>query len=312
MTSSSQHAPADMEALIQDLRDQLVQLQGQVQTQQNTINAMPAGVVPAAPQNPTIQNIIPAPRIKPDRPPPFLGKKSESLETWIFQMEQFCEVAQVAEDDRIPFATTFFKDQAALWWRHYHQSLDRTQPLPTWEEFLDVLRRHFVPVNTSINAYERLRRLTQKTSVNAYNHEFRSIMLELPDMDNASRMDHYMNGLKDNIRPFVAMQCPTNLATAETIAERVDATTFKPINRNPGFRSNPGYRTPGGPTPMELDVITKLTPAERDRLRKIGGCFRCRQAGHLARDCPLPNRSQPRINAIDITESTQSEESGKD
>src|SRR4051794_28594765 len=99
MTGSSQHTLTDMEALLQDLQDQITQLQGQVQTQQNAINAMLIGVVLAAPQNPTIQNIIPAPCIKPDRPPPFLGKKSESLETWIFQMEQFCEVAQVAEND---------------------------------------------------------------------------------------------------------------------------------------------------------------------------------------------------------------------
>jgi hypothetical protein len=136
-------------------------------------------------------------------------------------------------------------------------------------------------------------------SVNMYNHEFRAIMLELPDMDPATCMHYYLKGLKEGIRPFVAMQQPANLATAEAIAERVDAVTFKPQNRGAGYRSNPGYRTPGGPTPMELDAITKLTPAERDRLRKIGGCFRCRQTGHLARDCPLPNRQHPRINAIE-------------
>ena len=186
MTSSSQHAPVDMDALIQQLQTQINQLQQQVQTQQNALNAIPTAAAPLAPQNPVIQNIVPAPRIKPDRPPPFTGKKSESLEAWIFQMQQFCEIAPVPADDHIQFATTFFKDQAALWWRHYHQGLDRTQPAPTWEEFLAALRHHFIPVNTSINAYDRLQRLSQKTSVNIYNHEFRSIMLELPDMDDVT------------------------------------------------------------------------------------------------------------------------------
>lgn len=294
MTSSSQHAP-NMEEQLRQLQDQIQQLQDQL------ANAAP-------PQVPIIQNVAPAPRIKPERPSPFTGKKSESLEAWVFQMQQFCELAPVPAADRIAFASTFFKDQAALWWRHYHSTVNWNVP-PTWEQFLAVLREHFTPVNTSINAYDRLQRLTQKTSVNLYNHEFRSIMLELPDMDDATRMNYYQRGLKDTIRPFVAMQQPPTLAAAETIAERVDAVTFKPTIRTQGPRFNQGYRAPGGPAPMELDAITKLTPTERERLRKTGGCFRCRQAGHLARDCPLPNR-QPRLNAIDSEETPS--ESGKE
>ena len=118
-------------------------------------------------------------------------------------------------------------------------------------------------------------------------------------MDQATRMNYYLRGLKDNIRPFVAMQQPANLAAAETIAERVDAVTFRPANRGTGFRPNPGYRAPGGPAPMDLDAIGKLTDSERERLRKNGGCFRCRKTGHLARDCTLTNRQNPRINAIE-------------
>ena len=105
------------------------------------------------------------------------------------------------------------------------------------------------------------------------------------------------------------MQQPANLAAAETIAERVDAVTFKPLSRTSGFRPNPGYRAPGGTVPMELDAISKLTPQERERLRKAGHCFRCRKPGHLARDCSLNNRTLPRINAID---EEQPKESGKE
>jgi hypothetical protein len=32
--------------------------------------------------------------------------------------------------------------------------------------------------------------------------------------------------------------------------------------------------------------LTKLTEAEKEALRATGGCFRCRQQGHNARDCP--------------------------
>ena len=102
--------------------------------------------------------------------------------------------------------------------------------------------------------------------MNAYNHEFRAVMLELPDMDQATRMNYYLRGLKDNLCPFVTMQQPANLVAAETIAERVDAVTFKPSSRGSGFHPSPSYRSPGGPSPMELDAISKLTPNKRDHL----------------------------------------------
>jgi hypothetical protein len=215
----------------------------------------------------------------------------------------------VPYDDRIRFAATFLKDQAALWWRSYYQTINWQVAAPNWEGFVTALRQQFIPVNTAISAYDRLQRLSQKTSVNAYNHDFRAIMLDLPDMDQATRMNYYLRGLKDNLRPFVAMQQPADLAAAETIAERVDAVTFKPMARNPGFRPNPAYRSPGGTAPMELDMIIKLTPLERERLRKIGGCFRCRKPGHLARDCTMTNRGPPQINAM---EEEQPDESGKE
>jgi len=164
-----------MDVIIQQLRDQITQLQQEVQNQQPT----------------QIRVQGPANQVKPDRPSPFSGKKSKSLEGWIFQMQQYCELLPVPHDNRIAFAGTFFKDQAALWWRSYHRNTNWTVDAPTWEQFLEAVRRHFTPVNTTISAYDRLQRLSQKTSVNAYNHEFRAIMLELPDMDPSSRMNYY-------------------------------------------------------------------------------------------------------------------------
>ena len=66
-----------------------------------------------------------------------------------------------------------------------------------------------------------------------------------------------------------------------------------------------------GIVPMEVDAtqthtpFAKLTNKERVQFRKEGCCFRCRQKGHLARECPgrPPNSPTPSTTARSTTES---------
>jgi hypothetical protein len=87
-------------------------------------------------------------------------------------MQQFCTLALVPNADHVTFAATFFKDQAALWWQAYYQTQDWQAAPPTWDVFLTSLCQQFTLVNTSVSAYDQLQRLSQKASVNAYNHKF--------------------------------------------------------------------------------------------------------------------------------------------
>src|ERR1700685_4066448 len=53
------------------------------------------------------------------------------------------------------------------------------------------------------------------------------------------------------------------------------------------------HQTSSTTTPMDLSAVTslvtsrlpKLTPAEYNHLKATGGCFHCRQKGHLAQNC---------------------------
>ena len=120
---------ADPNQELANLINLVQQLQGQIQDQDQLLQQHQAQIqAPPAP-----------PRIKPDRPPPFSGRKTESLEAWIFQMQQFCVLAPIPEADRIQFAATFLKDQAALWWRSYHQTIDWQNAAPNWNVFLVAL-----------------------------------------------------------------------------------------------------------------------------------------------------------------------------
>ena len=52
------------------------------------------------------------------------------------------------------------------------------------------------------------------------------------------------------------------------------------------MQASPRPAAPGSPR------IAKLTPEERERLIREGGCLRCRQPGHFVRNCPL-SKQQP-------------------
>ena len=152
-----------LQAELAALRRQVDDQNDLLQQAQQQITAIPVG--PAGPA-------LAPPRVKYEKPHSYHGKTTENLEAWIFKMDEYCELTQIHIDERVRFAATYLKDQANLWWRSYKTTLDWATEAPTWEQFTTVLRRQFIPVNTTISAYDRLQRLSQKTSVNQYNHEF--------------------------------------------------------------------------------------------------------------------------------------------
>jgi hypothetical protein len=221
-------------------------------------------------------------------------------------MERYCRLLPVPVDNRVEFAGTFLKDHAAMWWQTTYYDIEE------WDDFVAGLRDQFQPVNSAKNARAQLDSLRQRTSVRIYNTEFRELVLQIPHMHEEDRVHHYIKGLKPNVASLVAMQQPATLLQAQGLADTADTIQFQQLprrsfghQRTESPRNRPNYH---GPAPMELDAIGKLTDDERERLRKIGGCFRCRKTGHLARDCTLTNRQHPRINAIE----EEPEHSGKD
>ena len=104
------------------------------------------------------------------------------------------------------------------------------------------------------------------------------------------------------------------------MAERVDAILYAHrIARSSSganasssaYPATKSFRTPGGVAPMELDTIGRkaLTDKDRDRLRKEGKCFYCREGKHLARDCP-ERKKRRGVNSVE--EEDNDRDSGKE
>ena len=269
------------------IRNQIDQLQQQL----DNLGNQNQGQAPVA--NP------PAIRFKPDQPANYSGNRSESLTSWLFQMERYFQLCEIPGETHVAFASTFLKNHAVIWWQTICEQLENQPEDDHWRLFREGLQAQFEPVNATKTARARLDQLKQKTSVLMYNTEFRQLILQLPNMHEEDRIHAYLKGLKPHVAQQVAMHQPNNLLEAQNLADTSDLIQFPFRPRTQHQERRPARYDNHGPAPMDLDAIGKLTDTERERLCKNGGCFGCCKTGHLACDCPLTNQQHPRINAIE-------------
>jgi hypothetical protein len=245
------------------------------------------------------------PRIKPPQPEPFGATTGQNVRMWIRDMDSYFQLtATNEEDDKIQMAQLLFRGNVRLWW---HQHLERPEVLgavDTWDDLKTLLTRHFVDANVLQRAQNKLANLRQTHSAHAYVTAFRSVAYEIPDMSEREKIDRFIRGLKTELARDVLRGRPETFNDAAKIAEDMDmlyhsAPAF--FNRS---RSSAGQQ---GPIPMEIDAVQgrRLTDAERASLRKAGACFYCREAGHMAKDCP---RKRRQVNAVQIDSTTEESE----
>ena len=128
-------------------------------------------------------------------------------------------------------------------------------------------------------------------------------MIDIPSMAEEDRLEHFLKGLKSDIQERVALQIPKNMNEACDMAQAIDSIRFH--IRTQGFQRNNNQPT------VEIDAIkkSKLTDQEREHLKRIGGCFACREVGHMSRNCP--RKKKVNVTAVE-TEEASEPESGKD
>jgi Retrotransposon gag protein/Zinc knuckle len=160
----------------------------------------------------------------------------------------------------------------------------------SWEEFSEAIRTKYLPPNAVENLQDRLHKMQQKGTVIQYSSEFRRTLSLIGNYDESNAFLLYKNGLKPLLRMQVNIAKCTDIDEAEQVALHTEAAMQREETRPPPatpkltrptgafLRPSPGPSTTGGPT--------KLTPSEKEYLRKNNGCYRCRQLGHLSTQCP--------------------------
>lgn len=236
--------------------------------------------------------------VTPAKPDKYSGRPGKA-EQWAFEMELYFAAATIDDPRRVPFAAAMLTDHAAVWWRSV--CLDPEDPITTWAEFKRRLLFNFQHVDAEKTARRRLRFLKQRTSVASYFTDFTRAILEIPRITDDEKMDRFLTGLKPSLQREIILREPTDFATMVKLAHKLDEVTYS-LNRDSYLGNRFSDRAGTNEhRPMELGAIhddrpntsrdgrmnrPKLTQADKERLRREGKCFYCKEAGHIAERCP--------------------------
>jgi hypothetical protein len=222
---------------------------------------------------------------KKNKPPTFDGKSPP--DSWIAHMTSY--VHGLTDEHAFAIAITYLTADAHDWFiANQATATAAGHPMTSWVALTEALAKRFSPLNKVKLARDKLSRWRQLRDVPSYNTDFLKIILDIPHIGIDEQIDRYARGLK----PYIWSElCTTDYTTLETLmrdAERIESAKGNRYKPNQPTNNSGIFRS--GPVPIELNAtiatIAKLTPEEREKCLREGLCLRCREKGHMARDCP--------------------------
>ena len=78
---------------------------------------------------------------KPNKPPTYMGKREESIETWIKQMERYFRLTKIPEEEQVEWAAYYLTGSAASWFEVEHDQAEISGNPLTWDILTTRLRK---------------------------------------------------------------------------------------------------------------------------------------------------------------------------
>ncbi|GJR44933.1 putative reverse transcriptase domain-containing protein [Tanacetum coccineum] len=175
----------------------------------------------------------------------FRGTKGAvGLTRWFEKLESQFRISNVAEGDRVKFASNTLLDGALTWWNVYVRSitLDTAHATP-WSDFKAMFIQKYCPRNKVKQMENELWNLKVKgINFTAYNQHFQELILLCPEMvPNADRLlERYIEGIPLSIKGNVTSSKPVDLHEAIDMAQGHKAKDCRAppsrlaIHRDPG------------------------------------------------------------------------------
>jgi hypothetical protein len=228
------------------------------------------------------------------------------------------------DEAKIAFVMSFLNDKEAEKWKETYRTAIITDEgeikYPTFKEFITTFTTYFQPINQALVANNQIVTIRQgKRTVEEYLAEFR-LLSSLAGMTADTPADnlHLINYFKRGLNPFIARKIALSEHVPTTIVDWADRavrydTNYRLENANKqGYKNTGSFWNNGGnnnsrsnnnngnrrdPYAMDVDA---MTTEERTSLMKQGKCFKCKQPGHLARDCKGKATTPQKKNIRDI------------
>ena len=120
---------------------------------------------------------------------------------WLRTIANNLEVAAVAENDKVLFATHFLAGPARTWWETTRETVAAGHVF-TWEDFSARFRKYHIPQGVMGLMRDKFLKLSQeKMSVSEYWAQFTTLYRYAPEdvITDAQKKERYLNGLDDEL-----------------------------------------------------------------------------------------------------------------
>ena len=262
---------------------------------------------------PTTAPNVDKPNIKATQPESFSGEKTRLVNDWLAAVKRYMIISGADKTKWVAYAVTMLTSTALNWWNSVELSNQEKSILDyNWEEFVDLVRERFVPVDSEAVAMSKMSQWKQTGSVTVYISQFQSFDQLIPKerLDEEMRVQMFIQGLRPECKSIINMWEPKTLQQVFRMAQKFDngqrqinskfsqhtstrLSRSKDINQLEGTRDNPITFNN-----TELQTETQSAVSEEEEggdnflsqmngmSSKHGVCHYCKSPGHYMNVCP--------------------------
>jgi len=227
------------------------------------------------------------PHVKVKEPKSYDGtRNAKTLGNFLWDMEQYLKRLCLSDDEiKVKIVAQFLTKDAKMWWRRRMDQIANgsADDITSWDEMKKALQTHFSPRDETWEARTKIKYIKQTGSLQAYQREFSSAALELPNMAERDKVFNFIIGLKpwtcNEVKRQKIRTLEEAFAVVDRLVEHYDGTSDDKKKKSDKSKEK------------KKDDASKAD--DSSKTKKALKCWIC--AGpHMVKNCP----SKPKVAAI--------------